>query len=103
MAKALEIISPNEIYSDLIFKDPVPPHTILRSMGAKDIRINQQQVNNQMCRVGICRPDVQDTLRDSNKRIYIEYDRASSNRGAGHASRALSNDPDAIVILRTVD
>lgn len=97
MAKALEIISPNEIYSDLIFKDPVPPHTILRSMGAKDIRINQ------MCRVGICRPDVQATLRDSNKRIYIEYDRASSNRGAGHASRALSNDPDAIVILRTVD
>jgi hypothetical protein len=75
----------------------------LRSMGAKDIRINQQQVNNQMCRVGICRPDVQATLRDSNKRIYIEYDRASSNRGAGHASRALSNDPDAIVILRTVD
>lgn len=75
----------------------------LRSMGVKDIRINQQQVNNQMCRVGICRPDVQATLRDSNKRIYIEYDRASSNRGAGHASRALSNDPDAIVILRTVD
>jgi hypothetical protein len=103
MAKALEIISPNEIYSDLIFKDPVPPHTILRSMGAKDIRINQQQVNNQMCRVGIYRPDVQATLRDSNKQIYIEYDRASSNRGAGHASRALSNDPDAIVILRTVD
>ena len=103
MAKALEIISPNEIYSDLIFKDPVPPHTILRSMGAKDIRINQQQVNNQMCRVGICRPDVQAALRDSNNRIYIEYDRASSNRGAGHASRALSNDPDAIVILRTVD
>ncbi|MGN6955751.1 immunity 8 family protein, partial [Neisseria sp. P0015.S004] len=28
MAKALEIISPNEIYSDLIFKDPVSPHTI---------------------------------------------------------------------------
>lgn len=27
MAKALEIISPNEIYSDLIFKDPAPPHT----------------------------------------------------------------------------
>ncbi|HHP8657258.1 immunity 8 family protein, partial [Neisseria meningitidis] len=27
MAKAIEIISPNEIYSDLIFKDPVPPHT----------------------------------------------------------------------------
>lgn len=103
MAKALEIISPNEIYSDLIFKDPVPPHTILRSMGAKDIRINQQQVNNQMCRVGICRPDVQATLPNSNKRIYIEYDRTSSNRGAGHASRALSNDPDAIVILRTVD
>ncbi len=32
MAKALEIISPNEIYSDLIFKDPVPPHTIYREL-----------------------------------------------------------------------
>ncbi|EFH23760.1 MULTISPECIES: hypothetical protein [Neisseria] len=32
MAKALEIISPDEIYSDLIFKDPVPPHTIYREL-----------------------------------------------------------------------
>lgn len=33
MAKALEIISPDEIYSNLIFKDPVPPHTMFRGGG----------------------------------------------------------------------
>ena len=76
--------------------------TYLRLMNAEDIRINQQ-VNSQSCRVGICRPDVQGTLPDSNRRIYVEYDRTSSNRGARHASRLLSNDPDAIVILKTSD
>ena len=77
--------------------------TYLRLMNAEDIRINQQQVNSQSCRVGIRRPDVQGTLPDSKRRIYVEYDRTSSNRGAGHASRLLSNDPDAIVILKTSD
>lgn len=33
MTKALEIISPDEIYSNLIFKDPVPPHTMFRGGG----------------------------------------------------------------------
>lgn len=28
MAQALEIISPNEIYSDIIYRDPVPPHIV---------------------------------------------------------------------------
>ena len=77
--------------------------TYLRLVNAENIRINQQQVNSQSCRVGICRPDVQATLPDSKRRIYVEYDRTSSNRGAGHASRLLSNDPDAIVILKTSD
>ena len=28
MAQALEIISPNEIYLDIIYRDPVPPHIV---------------------------------------------------------------------------
>ena len=77
----------------------------LRNLGATDIRINQQQVkqvNGNLCRVGICRPDLQATLR-SGKRVYIEYDRSTSSRGIPHADRIFSNDKDAIVILRTLD
>ena len=77
----------------------------LRNLGATDIRINQQQVkqvNGNLCRVGICRPDLQATL-PSGKRVYIEYDRSTSSRGIPHADRIFSNDKDAIVILRTLD
>jgi hypothetical protein len=74
----------------------------LKSIGATDIRVNQQQVDILVCRVGICRPDVQATL-PNGRRILIEYDTSASNRGAGHANRALNNDPNTIVILRTVD
>ena len=74
----------------------------LKSLNATDIRINQQQVNGNLCRVGICRPDLQATL-PSGKRVYIEYDRSTSSRGIPHADRIFSNDKDAIVILRTLD
>lgn len=40
MAKALEIISPDEIYSNLIFKDPVPPHTMFRGGGGKTKKVS---------------------------------------------------------------
>ena len=76
--------------------------TYLENLGATDIRINQQQVNGNLCRVGICRPDLQATL-PSGKRVYIEYDRSTSSRGIPHADRIFSNDKDAIVILRTLD
>ena len=73
----------------------------------KEVRINQQQVNAAECRVGICRPDTQLTILEGSlsdgRRLYIEYDRASSSRGREHARRLLSNDPNAIVILKTVD
>ena len=77
----------------------------LRQMGASDIRVNQQQLNatsTGLCRVGTCRPDVEATL-PNGLRIRIEYDRRSSTRGPGHADRILRNDPNAIVILRTVN
>ena len=76
--------------------------TYLENLGATDIRINQQQVNGNLCRVGICRPDLQAIL-PSGKRVYIEYDRSTSSRGMPHADRIFSNDKDAIVILRTLD
>jgi hypothetical protein len=73
----------------------------LRQLGATDIRIDQQQISNG-CRVGICRPDLQATMSDGLQ-VYIEYDTSSSLRGPGHATRLLANDPNAIVILRTLD
>jgi hypothetical protein len=74
----------------------------LKDAGATEIRINQQQIGVTECRVGVCRPDVQATL-PSGRRVIIEYDTSTSTRGAGHATRALSNDPTAVVILRTVN
>jgi hypothetical protein len=74
---------------------------LLESLGVKNVRVNQQQLSGGTCRVGICRPDVQGTLPDG-RTIHIEYDTGASRRGPGHADRILRNDPEAIVILRTV-
>jgi len=65
----------------------------LEKMGARDIRINQQQVDADGNHVGINRPDLQYTL--DGKRHYIEYDTKSSVRGAGHEARIRANDPNA--------
>jgi hypothetical protein len=70
--------------------------------GARNIRVNQQQVNAAGQRVGINRPDLQYT--DANgRRVYVEYDTSTSTRGPGHRERILANDPEGTVILRTVD
>ena len=69
--------------------------------GATDFRVNQQQVNADGQRVGTNRPDLQYT--DANgRRVYVEYDTPSSNRGPLHEQRINANDPGAIVILKTV-
>jgi len=52
-------------------------------------------------RVGINRPDLQYTL-PNGMRVYIEYDTATSGRGIPHANRILANDPQGIVILKTI-
>jgi hypothetical protein len=65
--------------------------------GAADIRVNQQQVNAAGQRVGINRPDLQYTY--NGVRVYEEYDTFSSSRGADHAYRILSNDPNSFVNL----
>ncbi len=67
--------------------------------GATDIRLDQEQVDANGARVGTNRPDLQYTSRDG-QRIYIEYDRASSARGAPHRTRTLSNDPRGFSILK---
>lgn len=65
--------------------------------GAKDVRVNQQQVNADGARVGINRPDLQYTDRNG-QRIYVEYDTKISTRGVPHEVRILSNDPSGKVI-----
>lgn len=71
------------------------------AQGARDIRVNQQQVNAAGERVGANRPDLQYTLND--ERYYVEYDRLSSNRGPAHEARIRANDPNGEVRLETVD
>ncbi|WP_262287386.1 DUF4157 domain-containing protein [Micromonospora sp. MA102] len=75
---------------------------LLEAAGASDFRINQTQVDvSDSFRLGTNRPDVQATL--NGRRIHIEYDRAPGDRAMEHARRILSNDPDAIVLLKIVD
>lgn len=70
----------------------------LRTVGARNIRVNQQQltVRNEQ-RVGINRPDLQ--FDYNGRRYYVEYDTPASGRGSQHQSRLTSNNPDAEIIL----
>ena len=73
----------------------------LRTLGATNIRVNQQQVtvhNGQ--RVGTNRPDLQ--FDYNGRRYHVEYDTPMSGRGPGHQSRITSNDRDAESILLIV-
>jgi len=73
-----------------------------RRSGASDIRINQQQVNAQGKRVGVNRPDLQYTTT-GKQRVYIEYDRSTSNRAKAHMDRLQANDPCGLVVCKTID
>jgi RHS repeat-associated protein len=77
---------------------------IARFLRATDIRVNQEQVNAQGVRVGRNRPDLQFTLF-GRLRVYVEYDPTNpvGNRGPGHNTRTLSNDPGGLSILKTLD
>lgn len=73
----------------------------LDSIGATNIRVNQQQVTAENARrVGINRPDLQ--FDYNGRRYQVEYDIPASGRGPGHQSRIKSNDPDADIILLIV-
>lgn len=73
----------------------------LQNLGAKNIRVNQQQltVENRQ-RVGINRPDLQ--FDYDGHRYHVEYDTPASGRGSSHQSRTTSNDPNAEIILLIV-
>ena len=71
-----------------------------KALGARDIRVNQQQIDGTGARVGINRPDLGYTL--GKQRTNIEYDTPSSGRGPGHQARILDNDPNAIVVLKVI-
>jgi hypothetical protein len=68
--------------------------------GARNIRVNQRQVNALDQRVGINRPDLQYTL--NGRRHYVEYEGLGNPRGAAHRARVLANDPNAVFTLRIV-
>ena len=73
----------------------------LESMGATNIRVNQQQLlldNRQ--RVGINRPDLQFDYK--GRRYHVEYETPTSGRGPGHQRRITSNDPNAEILLLIV-
>lgn len=73
----------------------------LRSMGATNIRVNQQQLKlGNRPRVGTNRPDLQ--FDYNGRRYHVEYDAPASSRGPNHQSRIISNDPDAEIILLIV-
>jgi hypothetical protein len=70
----------------------------VKEIGARNIRVNQQQLNlENKARVGIRRPDLQFDYNDH--RYHVEYDSPTSGRGPGHQSRLTANDPEAEIIL----
>jgi hypothetical protein len=72
-----------------------------KAEGARNIRVNQQQLDAAGNRVGTGRPDLQYTKPDGT-RVHIEYDTPSSDRGVPHANRLLANDPNAVVETKTI-
>jgi RHS repeat-associated protein len=68
--------------------------------GARDIRVNQEQVNAQGVRVGQNRPDLQYTDK-AGMRHYIEYDQ-SPESSAAHEQRIKANDPSGIVTPKII-
>jgi hypothetical protein len=73
---------------------------ILSDAGATDFRVNQRQTIGPQ-QAGTNRPDLSCLL--NGRRVHIEYDRFPMSRAIDHAQRILTNDPDAIVILKGVD
>ena len=89
--------------SDLQNVDVLHDYDVLIRAGADpaSIRINQKQVVGNVV-VDANRPDLHAVL-PNGQRIHIEYDRAPGTRAMAHARRILTNDPEAIVILKIID
>jgi hypothetical protein len=87
-------------HSDMQNSELAADILLARKAGAKNIRVNQRQVIENL-QGGTNRPDLYFEL--NGKRIHIEYDRFDMDRSLPHAQRILSNDPEAIVILKGSD
>lgn len=103
---AVNPVPPPASTTGTIGNDPVQNAALARwlvvlvRLGARDIRVNQQQVNAAGERVGINRPDLQFTYE--GERWYIEWDRPSSRRGIPHGERILANDPHGRILIFTL-
>ena len=69
-------------------------------MEAINIRKNQTQVDINGNKVGNNRPDIQYDIDE--KHINVEFDAKPAN-GTKHQQTILKNDPNAIVILNTIN
>jgi hypothetical protein len=67
---------------------------------ARDLRVNQQQVDLNGNRVGINRPDLQFTYL--GRRYHVEYDRPPPIRALDHGQRLFANDRTATIIFKTI-
>jgi RHS repeat-associated protein len=72
----------------------------LEAQGARDFRVNQQQVDINGRRVGLNRPDLQYTL--GRKRHYEEFERTKPGRWPEHRDRIKANDPKGKVKVHFV-
>src|SRR6266536_657700 len=70
--------------------------TRLEEAGARDIRVDQAQLDTALNKVGTNRPDIQGSL--DNQRVHFEYDRPPGDRVQGHVDTITNNDPSSIVI-----
>jgi hypothetical protein len=86
--------------SDMQNRELAADIMLARRAGARNIRVNQWQVIENLLG-GINRPDLYFEL--NGKRVHIEYDRFPMTRAEDHARRILSNDPEAVVILKGSD
>ncbi len=73
----------------------------LQAQGAREFRVDQQQVDFNGRRVGVNRPDLQYNL--GGRRYYEEFGTSISKRGPIHASRIAANHPFGVINLFTVD
>lgn len=101
-------VSSSDIQNGEVRSDLRLTQDALEGSGAHivDVRVDQTQISTSGGRAGTNRPDLQLTILEaelSGRRIHIEYDRFPGTRALDHARRILTNDPDAIVILKLID
>lgn len=67
----------------------------LQELGVRNLRVNQQQINALLRRVGITRPDIQYTYQ--GRRFYELLQASTSQQDISPVDQSLSNDSDGMI------